>query len=450
MQLRPVLLHAPRPELVVLTVTVLLGACSDSAGKDTGSASETAGDGDGDNTASAGDGDGTPGDGDGTPGDGDGDGAAGDGDGDGACEGGPTPAGTLMGTWADLPEPSVGFDCSLAEGDGPNWQDGIVVADGGAGIDFVEIGSDGKAYAAGWIGEGSLLAGVELDGQGPNSQGVRWARSWTYAGEAWPAAGLVATDNGRLWLNTAPEHLLAAGQDGALLDGPLELFVPGDRYIRAIGRGDGNLLVAAIQRATPPNCIEYTRMQIHDQTSADPLATSPTLISPAVFGLEGDGSGGGWMATLDLNGAALTANHYDNAADVSGMFGLSNQANNVMAADMAVAPNGELVFALRSLGFIEVHRYAPDGTQLWTMTLPDYGQQYGEPRVAVDGMGAAVIGVTVGTSFELARVLADGSLDWGGRYACAAAVELHDVDVADNGDVWVGGVQDQTAWLGAL
>ena len=75
--------------------------------------------------------------------------------------------------------------------------------------------------------------------------------------------------------------------------------------------------------------------------------------------------------------------------------------------------------------------------------LPDLGQ-YEEPHLAIESNGAAIVGVTLGSSFQLARVLADGSVDWSGRWECGGAgVGLRDLDVADNGDIWVGGVQGQ-------
>jgi hypothetical protein len=213
------------------------------------------------------------------------------------------------------------------------------------------------------------------------------------------------------------------------------------------------LAVAVIDRPAPTDCIARTRLQLHDPVTAESLVASPPLITGEVFGVGGDGSGGGWMATLDLNGAALTANHYGVDGALLGAFGVSNQANNVIAADMAVAPNGDLVFVLRSLGFIEVQRFSPDGTAQWSLDLPDFGGQYGEPHVAMAADDGAVVAVTAGSGFLLAQVSANGSVDWAGHRSCGGdPTEVHDVVVGGSG-VWVGGVQvgaSSIAWVGNL
>jgi hypothetical protein len=318
----------------------------------------------------------------------------------------------------------------------------VIINDGDAGIDHVAVGSDGTLYAAGWIddgGLGALIAGVQF-GAGPGSD-LMWARSWTYTGDAWGAHGLAATDNGRVWINLAPEHLLAAGGMGELIEGPIEAVTVGARYIAMLGLADDGLATAVVDREVPPECIEHTRWELHDSTTGQSVANSPSQITSKVFGVGGDGSGGGWMATLDLNGSALTAYHYDPDGGMLGSFGVTNQANNVIEADMAVAGNGDLVFALRSLGFIEVQRFAPDGSMSWNVMLPDFGGQYGEPHVAVGAGGDAVVAVTSGSGFLLASVSANGNINSAGTYACGNdPTEVHDVAVGQSG-IWVGGTQ---------
>lgn len=434
--------------IVLVSGVAVLGCNSEPAADETSSGSETAG-------TSTGDGDG---DGDGDSGDGDGDGDSGDGDGDtgdGDCAPPDPPlALTLEGEWAELAEPTLGFDCTLGEGDGPDWVAGVTVSDAETGIDHLAVGPDGKLYAAGWIDDGALgamVAGVLL-GAGPSGDEL-WARSWTYAGDAWGARGLATTGNGRVWLSLAPEHLLAVGDAGELVEGPIEAVTLGTRYIETLGLGDDMLATAVVDREAPPECIAHTRFQLHDPTTAETLAASPALITSEVFGVGGDGSGGGWMATLDLNGAALTANHYGPDAAIVGTFSVTNQANNVIAADMAIAPDGDLVFALRSLGFIEVQRFSPDGTAQWSVDLPDFGGQYGEPHVAIGAAGDAVVAVTAGSGFLIAQVSANGSLDWAGTRSCGGdPTEVHDVVVGGSG-IWVGGVQVGAAsvgWVGNL
>jgi hypothetical protein len=433
--------------ILLVSGVAVLGCNSDGAAEETSTGSETS------SESSSGDGDG-----DGDPGDGDGDGDGGDGDGDtgdGDCPPPePPPAQTLDGEWAELAEPNLGFDCTLGEGDGPAWVAGVTVSEGETGIDHLAVGPDGKLYAAGWIDDGELgavVAGVLL-GNGPTEDEL-WARSWTYTGDARSARGLATTGNGRVWLSLAPEHLLAVGEAGELVEGPIEAVTLGTRYIETLGLGDDLLATAVVDRPSPPDCIAHTRLQLHDPTTAESLAASPALITSEVFGVGGDGSGGGWMATLDLNGAALTANHYDADAALIGSFSVTNQGNNVIAADMAIAPDGDLVFAVRSLGFIEVQRFAPDGTAQWSVDLPDFGGQYGEPHVAIGAMGDAVVAVTAGSGFLLAQVSANGSLDWAGHRSCGGdPTEVNDVVVGGSG-IWVGGVQVGTssvAWVGNL
>src|SRR5689334_9789570 len=107
---------------VLIFSVAVLGCGSDPGADESGSASET-------NGESAGDGDG---DGDGDSGDGDGDSGDGDGDtGDGDCPPPDPPlAQTLDGEWAELADPMPGFDCTLGEGDGPNWGQGVIINDG--------------------------------------------------------------------------------------------------------------------------------------------------------------------------------------------------------------------------------------------------------------------------------------------------------------------------------
>jgi hypothetical protein len=436
--------------VVLVSSVVVLGCNSDPAAEEASSGSET--------SAESGSGDGD-GDGDGDSGDGDGDGDGGDGDGDtgdGDCPPPEPPvAQTLEGAWAELPAPDLGFDCTLGQGDGPAFVAGVQVSEAESGIDHLAVGPDGKLYAAGWIDEGELsaLAAGVLLGDGPNSEDELWARSWTYAGDAWGARGLATTGNGRVWLSLAPEHLLAMGEAGELVEGPFEAVTLNNRYIDVLGLGDDMLAAAVVDRPDPPDCITHTRLQLHDPTTAESLAASPAVITGEVFGVGGDGSGGGWMATLDLNGAALTATHYGTDGAVLGSFSVSNQANNVIAADMAIAPDGDLVFAVRSLGFIEVQRFAPDGTSQWGVDLPDFGGQYGEPHVAIDAGGDAVVAVTAGSGFLLAGVTANGSVDWAGYRSCGNdPTEVHDVVVGGSG-IWVGGVQvgaSSVAWVGNL
>jgi hypothetical protein len=434
---------------VLLSGVAVLGCNPGPAADESGSGSETA------SESGTGDGDG---DGDGDPGDGDGDGDSGDGDGDtgdGDCPPPEPPvAQTLEGTWTELAEPSLGFDCTLGGGDGPDWVEGVVLSDAEAGIDHLAIGPDGKLYAAGWIddgGLGALVAGVQL-ANGPGSDEL-WARSWTYTDDPWAARALATTGNGRVWLSLAPEHLLAVGEAGELVEGPFEAVTLNQRYIETLGLGDATLAVAVVDRALPPDCIERTRLQLHDPTTAESLAQAPSLIAGKIFGVAGDGSGGGWMATLDLNGAALTAYHYDMGGAMVGSFSVTNQGNNVIEADMAVAPDGELVFALRSLGFIEVQRFSPDGTSQWNVDLPDFGGQYGPPHLAVSAGGDAVVAVTTGSSFLLAQVSANGAVDWAGQRSCGGEpTEIHDVAVGGSG-IWVGGVQagaSSVAFVGNL
>jgi hypothetical protein len=440
------------PTVLVFGVTVIasslgLGCNPQPAEDESGSGSETASEsGTGD-----GDGDGDAGDGDGDTGDGDGDG---DNTGDGDCPPPDPPlALTLEGTWTELATPTLGFDCTLGQGDGPPWVEGVVVSEAEAGVDHLAVGADGKLYASGWIddgGLGALVAGVLL-GNGPAGDDM-WARSWVYTGDVWSARGMATTGNGRVWVNLAPEHLLAVGEAGDLVEGPLEAVTLGSRFFETLGLGDDVLAAAVVDREAPPDCIARTRFQLHDPTTAESLAASPSLITGVVFGVGGDGSGGGWMATLDLNGAALTANHYGMDGALLGSFGVTNQANNVIAADMTVA-DGDLVFALRSLGFIEVQRFLPDGTQQWNVQLPDFGGQYGEPHVVVGGNGQAVIAVTAGSGFLLAGVSGNGSVDFAGHWTCAGEpTEVHDVVVGATG-IWVGGVQmgaSSVAWVGNL
>jgi hypothetical protein len=433
--------------VTVLACSLGLGCNPEPTADESGSASETA-------TESG------TGDGDGDTGDGDGDGDAGDGDGDGDTGDGdcappdPPLALTLEGEWTDLALPTLGFDCSLGQGDGPVWVEGVVVSEAEAGVDHLALGADGKLYAAGWINEGelgALVAGVLL-GNGPGSEEL-WARSWTYTGDAWSARGMATTGNGRVWINLAPEHLLAVGGAGELVQGPIEAVTLGSRFFEALGVGDGNLAAAVVDREAPPDCISRTRFQLHDPNTAESIAASPSLIAGRVFAVGGDGGGGGWMATLDLNGAALTANHYDTDGALLGSISVTNQANNVIEADMAVAADGNLVFALRSLGFIEVQGYSPDGTQQYNAQIPDFGGQYGEPHVVVDANGQAVMAVTAGSGFLLAGVGADGNVDWAGHWTCGDdPTEVHDVVVGGSG-IWIGGAQvgaSSVAWVGNL
>jgi hypothetical protein len=422
---------------VLVCSVALLGCGSEPATDESGSGSDMS-------ESGSGDGDGDPGDGDGDSGDGDGDSGDGDGDtGDGDCPPpNPPVAQTLDGEWADLAAPTLGFDCTIGEGDGPAWVAGAVVSESEAGIDHLAVAADGTLYAAGWIDDGelgALVAGVQL-GNGPSGDEL-WARSWTYADDAWGARGLAAASNGRIWLNLAPEHLLAVGETGELLEGPIEAVTLGTRFIAALGLGDDALAIAAVDREAPPDCLPHTRLQLLDPTTTESLAASPAHITSLVFGVGGDGSGGGWMATLDLSGAALTAYHYGVDGALLGSFGVTNQGNNVIAADMVVAGNGDLVFALRSLGFIEVQRFSPDGSEQWNVALPDFGGQYGEPHVAVEAGGDAVMAVTAGSGFLLARVSANGSIDVAGHWTCGGdPTEVHDIAVGASG-IWVGGVQ---------
>jgi hypothetical protein len=437
-------------KVVLVSGVSLLGCNSDPAAEETSSGTDTSAE------TGSGDGDGDPGDGDGDPGDGDGDPGDGDGDtGDGDCAPPDPPlAQTLDGEWSELPAPMLGFDCTLGEGDGPAWVQGVIVSEAETGIDHLAVGPDGKLYAAGWIDDGelgALFAGVLL-GNGPSADEL-WARSWTYAGDAWGARSMATVGNGRVWLGLAPEHLLAAGEAGELIEGPIEAVTLGSRYVDTLAPGDGVLVAAIVERAAPPDCIARKRLQLHDPITAESLAPAPALITGQVFGVGGDGSGGGWMATLDLNGAALTAYHYGMDGALLGSFSVTNQGNNVIAADMAIAPDGDLVFALRSLGFIEVQRFSPDGTSQWNVSLPDFGGQYGEPHVAIGAAGDAVVAVTAGTGFLLAQVSGNGNVDWAGHRSCGGdPTEVHDVVVGGSG-IWVGGVQmgaSSVAWVGNL
>jgi hypothetical protein len=421
---------------VLVGGVAVLGCGPEPAADESGSVDETLGE--------SGDGDGEPGDGDGESGDGDGEPGDGDGEtGDGHCPPPDPPVGgTLEGEWAELPEPMLGPSCTLGEGDGPAWVDGAVVSESESGIDWVALGVDGTLYAAGWIDDGALaalVAGLRLGGGGPGGDQL-WARSWTYAGDAWGARGVAAMGNGRVWLALAPEQLLAFDGTGALLEGPFEAVTVGSRYIGEIGVADDVLGMVVIQRETPPGCLERTRLELHDPTTAETLTAAPSFIASTVFGLGGDAGGGGWLATLDLNGAALTANHYDIEGASIGSFSVTNQGNNVIAADMASVPDGDLVFAVRSLGFIEVQRFSPDGTQQWNVMLPEFGGQYGEPQVAIDQDGDAVVAVTEGAGFLLARVPANGTVEFAGHWSCDDPTEIRDVAVGSTG-IWIGGTQ---------
>jgi hypothetical protein len=99
---------------------------------------------------------------------------------------------------------------------------------------------------------------------------------------------------------------------------------------------------------------------------------------------------------------------------------------------------------------VEVHRYDPDGNQIWLTTLPD-GADLGPPHLGLEVSDAAVIAHDVGGGFQLARVLGDGTIDWAGTWACAGTVEVHDAAVSSNGaDVWIGGVQGSVGFIGNL
>ena len=346
---------------------------------------------------------------------------------------------TLEGEWLEVAEPAPGQICMLESGMGPDFDEGFFASEAGvpSRVGHLAVGGDGKVYAAGAVEDGGTAAWVGAIGQMNNNPS--WARTWTYVDDPHPARGLAATDNDRLWFFAAPEHLFAVDYDGNLIDGPIQAFDPEIRYIDRLATGDGKLLLTVVNRPSPPNCIESLRMQLTNQVTGVGEGTTPQIFATQVAGLSRDGAGGGWQAIVDLNQAAATYSHYGSDAAQIAQWGTSNQAGYVLSSDIALAQNGDLIMALYSPGKVEVHRYDPDGNQLWLTEVADLGNDYGPPSLTLDAGDEAYVAFDIGDGFTLAAVQGDGTADWAGYWTCGAgAVDVHDIAV-DGNLLWVGG-----------
>ena len=421
-------------------------ACSDPAGEEeseAASGSETdGGDGDGDDPSTTAT---SP-----TAGDGDGDEpTSGDGDGDGdadTCEPDPPLAETLEGELSELAEPTPEFSCNLLDGDGPGFNAGYLAPGGSSTLDFVDVGSDGLVYAAGSVGNEGLLLSVEL-GNNPNNNSA-WARQWSYTAGPGAVRGMVAEFD-RVWLSTAPEHLLAIAYDGTLAEGPLEPVMPGLAYISALHAGANQLLVGATDRGGPPTCLGPTRVQLADPGSGAALDTTEGSFTTRPYGIGSDGSGGLWLATLDLNGQGVTITNID-ADGIKGVeIPVSNDDAFAIGGDFAVASNGDPILALRGPFIIELYRFNPDGSEQWMITLPALGTEYNpDPHIDLDASDTISLAIDVDTSLGFAQVDGGGNVGALSRWDCGAPLVVTDLAVSPNGsDIWVSGVQDGRGFL---